>query len=88
MGWPEIIGILIAGGLVILLWRAAAKKPTAFLGGLLRNLIVGCVGLLAIDYVGKPFGVHVPLNVATAGVTGLLGLPGVIAIAIAQKWII
>lgn len=41
-----------------------------------------------IDYVGKTIGVHVPLNLESAGVAGILGVPGVAALAILQKWVI
>lgn len=85
-----VMAWLILGAVVVLVMIVGwiAKNPTAFLGGLLRNTVVGCVGLLVIDYVGKAFGVHVPLNFASAGVASVLGLPGVAALAVLQRWIL
>jgi inhibitor of the pro-sigma K processing machinery len=78
----------IAIGIVIAVVRQVAKNPSVFFGGLIRNLVVGCIGLLVIDYVGKAIGVHVPLNFATAGVASVLGLPGIAALAVIEKWIL
>ncbi len=80
-----ILGAVVALAMVI---GWIVKNPAAFFGALLRNTVVGCVGLLVIDYLGKAFGVHVPLNFASAGVASVLGLPGVAALAVLQRWIL
>ena len=64
------------------------RDPLALVAAVLRNAVVGCVGLLAIDFLGKSAGVHVPLNLASAGVAGVLGLPGVAALAVIHTWIL
>lgn len=81
---------LILGAVVVLAMIVGwiAKHPAAVFAALLRNTVVGCVGLLVIDYLGKAFGVHVPLNFASAGVASVLGLPGVAALAVLQRWIL
>lgn len=84
MAWL-ILGAVVAS---VLLIGWIAKNPVVFFGGLLRNTVVGCVGLLVIDYVGKAFGIHVPLNFASAGVASVLGLPGIAALAVLQRWIL
>ena len=80
-----VLGVVVAFALVV---GWIAKNPVAFFGALLRNTVVGCVGLLVIDYVGKAFGIHVPLNLASAGVASVLGLPGVAALAVLQRWML
>ena len=84
MAWV-ILGAVVA---LVMIIGWIAKNPAAFFGALLRNTVVGCVGLLVIDYLGKAFGVHVPLNFASAGVASVLGLPGVAALAVLQRWIL
>ena len=64
------------------------KKPWAMLGGLLRNLLIGGSVLLLTDYLGKTAGLHIPVNAGTVGVTAVLGLPGVVALAAIQKWVL
>lgn len=77
-------------GLAAIIWVVAlvARDPVGFFGALLRNLVVGCVALLVIDYLGKAAGIHVPLNLTSAGVAGVLGLPGIAALAVFEKWIL
>lgn len=86
--WYAVAALAI--GVIALIWvlRMIARSPLGFLSALLRNLFVGCAALLALDYVGKSFGVHVPLNGYTAGVASVLGVPGIAALAVIQKWII
>ncbi len=79
-----VLAILLAVFVIV----RVARNPLAFIGGLLRNLVLGCFGLLVIDYVGKTYGFHVPLNFATAGVASVLGIPGIAALAVAQRWIL
>ncbi len=84
------VTLWIALGIIVLLIVVARilRDPISFFGVLLRNLVLGMIGLAAIDYLGKGIGVHVPLNFQTAGVAGLLGLPGVAALAVVQHWIL
>lgn len=77
-------------GLAAVIWVAAmiVRDPARFFGALLRNLVVGCVALLVINYLGKAAGIHVPLNLTSAGVAGVLGLPGIAALAVLEKWVL
>ncbi|MCY0875674.1 MAG: pro-sigmaK processing inhibitor BofA family protein [Firmicutes bacterium] len=86
--WYAVAAIIIGLSAVIWVLRMIARSPLGFLSALLRNLFVGCAALLALDYVGKSFGIHVPLNGYTAGVASVLGVPGVAAMAVIDKWII
>ncbi|MHB1629479.1 MAG: pro-sigmaK processing inhibitor BofA family protein [Bacilli bacterium] len=88
MSVSPVLWLGFAVALLLFAIVRAARDPAAFFGGLLRNLVVGGFGLAAVDYVGKAYGVHVPLNFATAGVASVLGLPGIAALAVAQRWIL
>ena len=48
------------------------------------NSIVGGVAILLINAVGAAFGIHISLNIVTAAVVGLLGLPGALMIIFLQ----
>ena len=48
------------------------------------NSIVGGVTILLINAVGAAFGIHISLNIVTAAVVGLLGLPGALMIIFLQ----
>ncbi|PWI57534.1 pro-sigmaK processing inhibitor BofA family protein [Sulfoacidibacillus thermotolerans] len=78
------LGILV----VLIVAAQILRDPLSFFGVLLRNLSVGLLALAAIDYVGKGMGIHVPLNLQTAGVASVLGVPGVAALAIVQHWLL
>lgn len=64
------------------------RRPSAVVSYLLKNALIGCVGLLVVDYLGKSINLHVPLNIGTASVAGVLGLPGIAALAVIEKWIL
>jgi len=86
--WITVVGIIAGVATLIWLLRVIFRDPLRFFGGLLRNLVVGCAALLVLDYAGKSFGFHVPVNGYTAGVASILGIPGIAALAVIQKWII
>lgn len=88
MSVSPMLWIGLAVVLLLFIILKVAKDPMVFIGGLLRNLVIGCLGLVVIDYIGKSYGFHVPLNFATAGVASVLGLPGIAALAVAQRWIL
>lgn len=86
--WVTVVSIATGVGALIWLLRLIFQNPLGFLGALLRNLVIGCSALLILDYAGKSAGIHVPLNGYTAGVASVLGVPGIAALAVIQKWII
>ena len=83
-----IIGLLIGAAIVLFIMMQVIRRPLAIVSYLLKNALIGCVGLLVLDYLGKSIHVHVPLNLASAGVASVLGLPGVAALAVIEKWIL
>ncbi|MBX6354041.1 MAG: pro-sigmaK processing inhibitor BofA family protein [Thermoflavifilum sp.] len=63
------------------------KAPGAALWRLVRSVVVGCLLILAVNWVGGHLHYHMPLNPVTALVAGFLGIPGLAAIAVVQLWV-
>ena len=72
-----IIGVLIvfAFGKVMLL-------PLKIIFRLVINGILGGLAILIINLIGAPFGFTISLNLISALVAGILGLPGIILLVI------
>jgi inhibitor of the pro-sigma K processing machinery len=84
-----IIVISVLGGLIlILLFSGASIKPIKFLGQGVIKVLIGALFLFFLNVAGNRFGIHVPINFATSAVSGLLGIPGVLALVAIQKWVI
>ena len=59
-------------------------KPIKTVLKFVANSILGLLVLLVVNLVGSLWGIHIGLNPFMAIAVGLLGVPGVIAILIAQ----
>jgi inhibitor of the pro-sigma K processing machinery len=72
-----IIGILIvmAFGKVLLL-------PMKVIGRLVLNGIIGGIAIFVINLLGAPLGFTISLNLISALIAGILGLPGIILLVI------
>lgn len=83
-----IIGLLMGAIAALVIIVQVVRRPGAVISYILKNVLIGCVGLLVVDYLGKSINLHVPLNLGTASVAGVLGLPGIAALAVIEKWIL
>ncbi|SDN94259.1 pro-sigmaK processing inhibitor BofA family protein [Bacillus sp. OK048] len=84
-----IVIISILGGLVlILLFSGAPFKPVRFIGQAVVKLLIGAILLFFLNTAGNSFGIHVPINFTTSAISGFLGIPGLVALAAIQKYII
>jgi inhibitor of the pro-sigma K processing machinery len=84
-----IVVISVLGGLIILLLiLGAPTKPLRFLGQGAVKILIGAIFLYFLNAFGTSLGIYVPINIATAAVSGLLGIPGVVALVAIQTWII
>lgn len=52
--------------------------PIKFILKLIGNSIIGGILIFIVNLVGSLFGFHIGLNIVTAIVTGILGIPGVV----------
>ena len=71
-----------------LLFFGAPFKPARFLGQAVVKLLIGAFYYFSLNVAGNQFGIHVPINFATSAVSGFLGIPGLVALAAIQKFII
>lgn len=78
---------LIFLGLFILLLglivRSTLGKPNLFLK-IIIHMLGGIVGLWLLDFLLSIIGFSIPINFFTIFLVGLLGFPGVIALAVLQ----
>ena len=74
--------------IVLLLFMGASFKPLRFMGGLCVKLIIGAMLLFFLNAFAGSFGIHIPINLVTAGISGILGVPGVLSLAAIQYWIL
>ncbi|AXN39037.1 pro-sigmaK processing inhibitor BofA family protein [Peribacillus butanolivorans] len=84
-----VVFVAVVGGLILMLLIIGAPiKPIRFLGQGVIKIIIGAVFLFFLNTLGNQAGIHVPINFATSAVAGLLGIPGVAALAAIGYWII
>ncbi|WP_210367909.1 pro-sigmaK processing inhibitor BofA family protein [Bacillus sp. REN3] len=85
---PIVVISVLAGLILLLLIIGAPTKPLRFAGQTAVKILIGAIFLFFLNAFGTSLGIYVPINVATAAVSGLLGLPGVAALVVIQMWII
>jgi inhibitor of the pro-sigma K processing machinery len=80
----SIIGVLI----LLLLLIGTPIKPIRFVGQGVIKILIGALLLFFLNAIGNQYGLHVPINIVTAAVSGLLGIPGLFALVAIQMWIL
>lgn len=85
---PIVVVAIIAGLILLLLLVGAPIKPIRLLGLGMIKIVIGAVFLFFLNALGNQFGVHVPINLITACVSGFLGIPGVAALAALAYWVV
>ncbi|MFD2616609.1 pro-sigmaK processing inhibitor BofA family protein [Terrilactibacillus laevilacticus] len=86
--YPILGASIFVGILLVMLFIGAPLKPIRWLGQLAVKLVVGAFMLFILNTVGELINLHVPINAVTTSISGLLGLPGVAALAIIKYYII
>lgn len=69
--------IIMISIIILLLTVGAPVKPMKLLGQGSVKLVIGVLLLFFVNVFGANFGIHVPINLFTALVSGILGLFGV-----------
>ncbi|HOQ75563.1 MAG TPA: pro-sigmaK processing inhibitor BofA family protein [Thermoclostridium sp.] len=72
----------VAGVLIVLALGKALLLPMKIILKLIINGVLGGLAILLINLLGQPFGLFIPLNIVSALVAGILGLPGIILLVI------
>ncbi len=79
------IGILLAYALGIFALYVVGYMfllPIKVILRLLINSAAGALSIILINCVGSLWGIHISLNILTAVIVGMLGVPGVILLAV------
>lgn len=79
------IGILLAytfGILILYVIGYAFLVPIKILLKLIMNSIAGGLLILALNWIGGIWGFHIPLNLISSVIIGVLGVPGVVLLCI------
>lgn len=83
---------VVIGGILTLIFClllfGARVKPIRFIGMLFVKCAIGALVLFVVNMIGGQFDFHLPINVGTTVVSGLLGLPGLFALIIIKLYII
>lgn len=84
--------VVIIGGIIVLivllLVFGTPLKPLRLVGLGIVKVLIGSLLLFFLNAIGSNFGIHVPINLITASVSGFLGIPGVAALTVIQIWVI
>jgi inhibitor of the pro-sigma K processing machinery len=52
------------------------------------KVMIGALFLFFLNAFGSQYGIHVPINLATSSISGILGIPGVVGLTVIQMWIL
>jgi inhibitor of the pro-sigma K processing machinery len=74
--------------LLLFIAYKANIKPLKFLGNIVIKGVIGALFLFLLNLFGNQYSLHVPINLVTSFIAGLLGIPGVCALAAIQLWIL
>jgi inhibitor of the pro-sigma K processing machinery len=85
---PIIVISIIGALILLLLFIGTPIKPIRFVGQGVIKILIGALLLFFLNAIGNQYGLHVPINIATAAVSGLLGIPGLFALVAIQMWIL
>ncbi|WP_042147583.1 pro-sigmaK processing inhibitor BofA family protein [Paucisalibacillus sp. EB02] len=78
---PTVIISIMVAVIVLLLIVGTSFKPMRFLVNGTVKLGIGILFLFFFNVIGGSFGLHIPINIFTAVVSGFLGLFGVASLA-------
>ncbi len=79
----EDVGLILAysaGIMIVFMISWIFVTPLKFLGRLILNSLLGAVFLILFNLVAQYFNFHIGVNLMTAMMLGILGIPGFIAI--------
>ena len=80
MQYLVFIGAVVAVFIILKILAWPIKKMVK----VLINIAIGAVLLFIVNFVGGYFNFNIPINWVSALVVGLLGIPGVVILAILQ----
>ena len=81
--FATIVGYLL-GILIVFVVSGVCLKPLKHIARFLINSFIGILLAMGINIIGAHWGIHVGINPVTSIILGMLGVPGVILILLAQ----
>ncbi|WP_227002567.1 pro-sigmaK processing inhibitor BofA family protein [Salicibibacter kimchii] len=75
---PVLIVAAIGLGIFILMFLGVPLKSFKWVGNGVVRVMIGALALFLINVFGNFMGLHLPINLFTSAVTGILGVPGVL----------
>lgn len=79
---------LLGGTLIVILFLFKILiGPIKKVIGLLINSVLGAILLVVVNYFGALFGVTIGINLLTAVIAGVFGIPGVLFLIIYQLFL-
>ena len=72
--------IIMLSIIVLLLTIGAPVKPMKWIGQASVKLVIGALLLFFVNIIGANFGIHVPINLFTAFISGILGIFGIVSL--------
>jgi inhibitor of the pro-sigma K processing machinery len=85
---PKVVIMILLGLIILLLLMGTPLKPVRLIGQGMIKLVIGALVLFAVNAIGNSFDIHVPINLLTSAVSGFLGIPGLVALIVIEKYII
>ena len=79
--------LLIVGVLVAILFLRLIFGSKGKIIGLVINSVFGAILLMIVNYFGAYFGITIGINLLTALIAGILGIPGVILMILFQVFV-
>ncbi|MDD3303749.1 MAG: pro-sigmaK processing inhibitor BofA family protein [Clostridia bacterium] len=72
--------VLVLTIIAVIIIAKVLAWPLKKIFKLMLNIALGLIMILIVNVFGQGIGLHIPFNIVTALVSGILGLPGVIAL--------
>lgn len=82
-----VIGIIVGLVALLFLW-GISSKPLKWIGVTAIKFIAGALLLAGVNLFGGSLGIHIPVNPITTGISGILGVPGIVALIVIKRFII
>lgn len=81
---PQLLAAYGFGLLLLYVVVRLFSRPLRWVGVAMGRAVVGGLALWAVNLAGALFGLHLPLNPATALAVGYLGVPGLLMVMALQ----
>jgi inhibitor of the pro-sigma K processing machinery len=83
-----VLLIVCSVALIIIVSRTSSRmNPIKWIWTGVINVLIGALGLYFLNMFGQLIGFTLPINLFTAGVAGILGIPGLVALILSKLMI-